>query len=222
VCRLLEIALLSVPTGTDTSVTQESTRSLLAVNAATIVVAIALHWPVATLMWPYWIQSVVIGYFSRKRILSLGRFSTAGFRMNDHDVDPTPRTQRQVANFFALHYGFFHFGYLAFLWKLSADLQWWDWFGLVPLGISFAWNHQRSFRQNIEADRCGTPNIGTLMFLPYARVVPMHASILLGTALGNNSALAVLMFGTLKTGADVLMHYIEHRVLQRSDSAAPA
>ncbi len=93
--------MLSVPTSTNTSVTQESTRSLLAVNAATIIVAIALHWPVPTL-------------------------------------------------------------------------------------------------------------------------VPMHASILLGTALGNNSALAMLLFGALKTGADVLMHHIEHRVLQRSESVAPA
>jgi hypothetical protein len=38
VYRLLEIALLSVPTSTNTSVTQESTRSLLAVNTATIIV----------------------------------------------------------------------------------------------------------------------------------------------------------------------------------------
>ena len=58
-------------------VSSESTRSLVVVNAATLLVALGLGWPVQALMWPYWIQSVVIGYYSRRRILALGRFSTA-------------------------------------------------------------------------------------------------------------------------------------------------
>ena len=37
-----------------------------------------------------------------------------------------------------------------------------------------------------------------------------------GTALGGQSALAVLLFGALKTVADVLMHHVEHHLLQRS------
>ena len=212
----------STPTSVDPAVAEESTRALIAVNAATVVVAIALHWPVATLLWPYWIQSVVIGYFSRRRILALGRFSTEGFRIGDQPVDPTPQVQRKTANFFALHYGFFHLVYLVFLATISAGLEWWDWLGLAPLGVSFAWNHRASYQRNIEADRRGTPNIGTLMFLPYARIIPMHITIILGAALGGHSVLAVLLFGGLKTLADVLMHHVEHRVLQRSREPATA
>jgi hypothetical protein len=197
-------------------VSTTSTRSLLAVNAATVAIAFALDWPVAMLLWPYWVQSVVIGYFSRKRILALGRFSTEGFTMNDRAVSPTPETQRSVANFFALHYGFFHIGYLVFLvGQYTGQLRWWDWAGLLVLGVSFAWNHRLSFNQNVEADRTGTPNIGTLMFLPYGRIIPMHITILVGGALGGDSAWSVLVFGALKTAADVLMHHVEHRVLQR-------
>jgi hypothetical protein len=77
-------------------VSTTSTRSLLAVNAATVAIALALDWPVATLLWPYWVQSIVIGYFSRKRIVALGRFSIEGFTMNDRAVSPTPATQRSV------------------------------------------------------------------------------------------------------------------------------
>lgn len=204
-------------------VSTTSTRSLIAVNAATVALALALDWPVATLLWPYWVQSIVIGYFSRKRILALGRFSTEGFTMNDRAVSPTPATQRSVANFFAVHFGFFHVVYLVFLMAQHAgQLRWWDWAGLLVLGVSFAWNHWLSFNQNVEADRAGTPNIGTLMFLPYGRIIPMHLTIIVGGALGGDSAWSVLVFGALKTAADVLMHHVEHRVLQRQRAAATA
>ena len=202
-------------------VSSESTRSLVVVNAATLVVALGLGWPVQALLWPYWIQSVVIGYYSRRRILALGRFSTEGFTVNDRPVSPTPATQRSVANFFALHYGFFHFGYLMFLIQRSGEWRWWDLLGWLALGASFAWNHRLSFQQNVEADRQGSPNIGTLMFLPYARVVPMHFTILLGGTVAGSGPGAVLVFGALKTLADVLMHHIEHRVLQRQRMALP-
>jgi Family of unknown function (DUF6498) len=203
-------------------VSSQSTLSLVVVNVAAVGVALGLDWPVQALMWPYWIQSVVIGYYSRRRILALGRFSTENFTMNDRPVSPTPATQRSVANFFALHYGFFHFGYLMFLIQQSQGWRWWDVLGWLALGVSFAWNHRLSFRQNVEADRQGTPNIGTLMFLPYARILPMHFTIILGGTLAGSAPGAVLLFGALKTVADVLMHYVEHRVLQRSRAALAA
>jgi hypothetical protein len=202
-------------------VSSQSTRSLVVVNLATLAVALGLDWPLSTLMWPYWIQSVVIGYYSRKRILALGRFSTENFTMNDQPVSATPATQRSVANFFTVHYGFFHFGYLMFLIKELPALAWWDVLGWLALGLSFAWNHRLSFEQNVATDRQGTPNIGTLMFLPYARILPMHFTILLGGTVAGGGARAVLIFGALKTLADVLMHFVEHRVLQRSRTAVP-
>ncbi len=198
------------------AISAHSTRSLILVNVATVVLALLLDWPATSLMWPYWMQSVVIGWYSRKRMLALRNFSTRGLRVDGRAVDPTPQTQRSTANFFALHYGFFHAGYLAFLVTMSAGLAWWDWLGVGAAGMSFVLNHRLSFRQNVEADSRGTPNIGTLMFLPYARILPMHLTILSGTLLGANSALAVLLFGGLKTGADVLMHHVEHRLLQRA------
>jgi hypothetical protein len=58
------------------------------------------------------------------------------------------------------------------------------------------------------------------MFLLYGRIIPMHITIIVGGALGGDSALSVLVFGALKTAADVLMHHVEHRVLQRQRAAA--
>ena len=193
----------------------DGVRYLLLANAATAVLALAFHWPLAAVTWPFWVQSVVIGWYSRRRILSLTHFSTEGFTVDNRPVPETPESLRQTANFFTLHYGFFHFGYFFALLKFSPALGPWDAIGLIAAAASFVTSHRASFHRNIESDMRGRPNLGVLMFLPYARIVPMHAMILFGAGYVDNSRTAVLVFLALKTGADVLMHHIEHGVLQR-------
>lgn len=201
----------------------ESTRTLVFANLGTIALALIFQWPVGSLLWPYWAQSVIIGWFSRQRMLALGHFSTDGFEVNNQPVEPTYETQRSSANFFTLHYGFFHFVYLIFLIGLASDLALLDWVGVATAALAFAYNHYASYRRNIAADAEGEPNIGTLMFLPYLRIIPMHLTIILGGALmqANASAWAVLLFGVLKTGADVAMHIAEHRILQKGATNQP-
>ena len=104
--------------------------------------------------------------------------------------------------------------------KNSAPLSGWDWLGVGGVTLSFAFSHRKSFQQNLEADARGRPNVGVLMFLPYARILPMHFTIILGHAIGGNGAITVLLFSALKTGADVLMHHVNHASLQRGESAA--
>jgi len=201
-------------------VTPESTRSLVLVNVATLVLALGFGWPLATLMWPYLLQSLVIGYYSRRRMLALTEFSTEGVKENNRPVPPTVETRNRMANFFTLHFGFFHLGYALFLWQRVGEMAWWDWAGCAVAALSFAFNHRLSYEQNVAADRRGRPNIGKLMILPYARILPMHITILLGWAW--EGPVAVLLFGGLKTVADVIMHKVEHRSLQRGASAATA
>ncbi len=66
----------------------------------------------------------------------------------------------------------------------------------------FAWNHRSSYRRHIAADREGFPNIGTMMFLPFLRVVPMHLTIGLAAALGMQGTLAgvVILIARVKQG----------------------
>ena len=198
---------------------------ILASNALTLGVALWQDWPLVLLLWPYWLQSVVIGYYARRRILALQRFSTEGFKMGGSEVEPNEATKRATANFFAIHYGFFHFGYLVFIAVVGAVGM----FGRPPgagdyglfalLGLAFWLTHRDSHRRNLAADVAGERNIGTLMFLPYARVFPMHLTIILGGLLGGGS-LALLLFTVLKTAADVLMHVVEHRWLQAPPKSA--
>lgn len=194
----------------------DGARSLIAANAVTLAMALAFRWPLSALLWPYWIQSVVIGYFSRKRMLALDQFSIEGYEPDERETEPTEDTKRSSATFFTLHYGFFHFVYAVFIGSRASELAPWDWLGIAIAGISFVWNHRQSYLRNIEADTRGKPNLGTMMFLPYLRVIPMHLTILIGGALSAAfSPVAIVFFCLMKTGADVVMHRIEHRLLRR-------
>lgn len=187
--------------------------SLVGANLLAIGVAIYEGWGMLPLMALYWGQSVVIGGSNFFRILSLERFTTENLKMNDRPVKPTPATKRQVAVFFALHYGIFHFVYLMFLGSDTDDKPLFDsWFWLCM--ATFAVNHFWSYRYNREIDRRGIPNLGTLMFTPYIRIVPMHLTIIFGSMAGGGM-FGLLLFGLLKTAADVAMHVVEHAQLQK-------
>lgn len=193
----------------------EGTLGIVISNVLTIVLAVIFKWPIGDLLVVFWVQSVVIGYYSYHRIRGLKEFSTAGFKINNRSVQPTEKTKRDTAVFFAIHFGIFHVVYLAFLASDGAFSR----FGVIWLlltSLSFVYSHRQSYLLNRAADQSGKPNIGTMMFLPYARVFPMHLMIIGGRLLSEHfNLLAVLAFGALKLGADVLMHVVEHKALRK-------
>jgi hypothetical protein len=218
-----------------------SDRSLwgiVATNLVTLVIALWQQWGLIHLLWPFWAQSVIIGYFARRRILMLQDFCTAGMKVNGRTLDATPETLRNTANFFAVHYGFFHFAYLAVLvgFTLTADGA-----GVVPvtnestgevmmlhvglvhpldfiifalIAAGFWSSHRKSHREHVQSDLARRPKPGTLVMLPYVRIVPMHMTIIMGAWLGGASAL--WLFILLKTIVDIALHRTEHRWLQQT------
>ena len=190
-----------------------SILAILASNVLTIVLAFTQGWELMELLWVYWCQSVIIGFSNFMRMMKLRNFSTEGFSSNGDPVPETPEGKRSTAYFFAFHYGFFHVVYLVFLIPMGEGLN-----ALVDPSVlagilAFLASHVFSFRYNIQEDLKGRPNIGTMMFLPYARVVPMHLTIIFGIGF-SSSPQALLLFLILKTIADVVMHVVEHRVLR--------
>ena len=190
--------------------TDRSMVVLLLSNLVTIVLAVYQHWDVFVLMWIYWGQSVIIGYFNVRRIMDLKEFSTDGFRINNRSVKPTPETQRQTAIFFALHYGIFHLGYLVFLsvdTKVAGGFP--LFYVLLCIGV-FYLNHRFSYHYNREQEQDRVPNIGSIMFFPYIRIIPMHLMIVAGVSVFGGSTGALIIFLLLKTAADAAMHFVEH------------
>jgi hypothetical protein len=189
-----------------------SAWSLVTANVFALAVALISGWDLVDLMAVYWLQSIVIGVSYFMRIMSLEKFSTENFRINDQPVDPTPETKRKTAFFFLLHFGGFHAAYLVFILTETPG-GFVPGFGFLVCAVAFAFNHAFSYRHNREADRRGQPNIGTMMFTPYLRVIPMHLTIVFGAVAMGTSG--VLLFGLLKLAADVVMHHVEHRLLAR-------
>ena len=123
-----------------------------------------------------------------------------------------------MATFFALHYGIFHFVYFMFLWQqqplnvLSLNEA-----ILMMLGLSaFVGSHSFSYMHNLRADfRQKKPNLGTLMFYPYLRIIPMHLAIIFGGAI---EGMGLIIFMGLKTLADAGTHMIEHYLFQKPET----
>ena len=197
-----------------------SARHLLLSNASTLAAGLLLHWNVGWLLWPYWMQSVIIGWYARKRMLALGKFSTKGFTSNGRPVPENVSGKRSTAIFFSIHYGFVHLGYLAFLIGMHAVESWRDIFVLFTCGVSFVLSQQQTYAAQHTADLRGKPNLGTLMFTPYLRVVPMHIAIIVGSAATGTWML--FLFTGLKTASDLLLDMIDRKMAVASADRASA
>lgn len=191
---------------------------LLFSNIATIFFAITENWNLSTIMWVYWFQSITIGFFNFIRILQLKEFSTKGFRISGRPVQPTQGMKLFTAFFFLFHFGFFHFGYLIFLLigtfaKIYgntpnlAEVKY-----ILLTALLFFINHLFSYFYNRPRDT-KKQNIGSLMFYPYARIIPMHITIILGFVFSG----ALALFLVLKIFADAIMHVVEHNVLRKGE-----
>lgn len=188
----------------------DTAKNLALSNLLTLVVALIANWNLWQVLWIYWAQSVTIGFFNFQRMRRLKEFTSDGFRMNGRTVPPTPESKKQVANFFAMHYGLFHLAYLLFMTGHMTGLSAQDWIAISACSASFLVNHRSSARRTMDRDLARKPNIGTLLFFPYARIIPMHAAIIFGAAAVPGSRAALALFIVLKTAADLAMHAVQH------------
>ena len=180
--------------------------ALLAVNLFVLDTFIVNGWRIFDLIFVYWFQSVIIGFFQILKILSSKKFSVEGETLLGFPSEEKPGSKTIVALFFGLHYGIYHL-MIAFLtgifeFKVIGSLA----FIII---ILFFINHLFSFlyyKKDIENRK---PVISLKMYWPYARVIPMHVFVISGVVLASNP-IAPLFFVIMKTGADIYMHLTEH------------
>lgn len=197
---------------------QFSTWSLVFSNLAVIFFAIIDKLSAIDVLWIYWAQSVIIGIFNFIKIISLKEFSTEGFKQGNKVVLPTKSTKISTAFFFLFHYGFFHFIYAVFLGSFSS-------FGVSHSGslnlnyfyyssILFFINYLIEFINSYREPVTEIPNLGKIMFAPYARIIPMHLTIILGgfiaaagsTFSADTNLTIIVLFTGIKTLVDIITH----------------
>lgn len=202
-----------------------SSWTLIASN----LVALGLAWQenagLATLLAVYWFQSVIIGFFNAFKML-LAEGSEFKAVLGDSVLGKGIQWIGRLffTGFFAFHYGLFHFVYAAFLGlegllAPAGNSEWLGFPGLfgppnlevvLPAAALFFSNHGYSFIHNRGTDKLKSP--AQLMAAPYARIIPMHLTLIFGALLYvlGGPLLALGLFGLLKTAADVTMHVQEH------------
>jgi hypothetical protein len=191
-----------------------SILTLLVSNLVTAYLAVTQHWPLVNLLWVYWFQSVTIGLFTVLRIITTKNDAVAQMIDKEHSTNSNPIVLKVIlAVFFLVHFGLFHLVYAAFL---SAGSLFWPVMNgfkateiIVPAIVFFV-NHLFSYLYHRGEENM--TNIFLLFFFPYARILPMHLTILL---LGLFSSVLMPLFLILKTLADLLMHVAEHAKYQQ-------
>lgn len=189
--------------------TDSTVWSLLLANGVTIFFALREQWNLDALLWVYWFQNVIIGLFHFVRMLRVRHF----FISDPKARLGTPNASRiALAAFFLLHYGVFQFVYLVFLLDGTLNgggvVTW----GSTAIAIAlFFFNHAFSFFRN-QAFFERRQNLLTLLFLPYARIIPMHLFAIIGGFLSalESARLPLLFFLVLKTIADIVGHGVQN------------
>jgi hypothetical protein len=189
---------------------------LLAGNALTLVLALWQGASVASLLWPFWFQSLVIGVFNFKRMRALRAFSTRG--MTDGRGRRIPETEagkRSTANFFLGHFCGFHLAFLLFLaafaWPPAHEWRW-----MLPAMLGLVVVQARIHRDQVAADAPRRPSLPLMTLTPYLRVLPMQLILVVGAMLAPVGPVAMVLTVTIKTLGDLASHEMERRVVGRS------
>ncbi len=193
-------------------------------NAVTLGLALRLGWSLSTLLWPYWLQGVLVGAFTVWRMTRLRDVSRAGLKLPDQPMQPgAVRVMAWlIAGFFVLHFGLAHVVYLFFVYATTArdGAHGASAFWVLVSAAVFAGSQYLIARRQIARDREDPPALPAIMTLPYLRVVPMHLVIVLGTMLGGDAA-AIVLFGALKIVAEVIGLRLEDRLTHALHAQTP-
>jgi hypothetical protein len=193
-----------------------SSYALVAANVFAAAVAAATGMTLRELAIVYWVQSIVIGLSFFVRILSLEKYSAT---RELPDGSPTPLSQRDkhaAAITLLIGYGALHVVYSFFLFAGDPGVSrlW-----VVLCALAFLVSHAYSLAHNINLDRRDNLHLGTLVSIPYVRILPMMLVIATGAFFfGHASLVGLIVFTVIKTVADVIAHVIEHHELREGAS----
>jgi hypothetical protein len=193
-------------------------------NLLTILLAYFQRWEAGVVFWVFWNQSIIIGIYNFLRIWLAAKIDTSGISTgyDNEPLKPSERNKRQMAGYFVLSYGFFHFLYAFFIWAFTQTNPFTRPEIIVPTLIFLA-NHSITFLMNYPQEKNNVLNVGCAFIFPYTRVVPMHLALILGAFfLGGSGIEGVIILMCIKSVIDILVHFAEHGVYYPSLSAQAA
>lgn len=194
-----------------------SAWTLVGANLLALAIAVATGMTLRDLVIAYWVQGIVIGVSFSIRILCL-RPGTATRSLPDGSQGPLTTGGRISAAFTVLLTVVgLHFFYATFLFEAGKAVPA---TGILLCAMVFVLNHGYSLIRSIRLDRRDQLRLGTLISIPFFRIVPMHALACVGAGMFSEvtSFWGLFFFAFMKTGADVVTHVIEHHELRMGSS----
>ena len=185
-----------------------STWILLIINIATIITAHTQQWDVAPLIWIYFIQSLIVGFFQCAKIATAHNFEFDGVVFAENDGEHNRLFRKWIPPVlvlaFLLHFGGFHAGYS--IW-LIPNIPFTPLNSIITFSVLFFVNHLISFVQSYNKNKQDTKKLMDLMGFPYIRILPLHIIIFIA-AFFNIAQIPIIFFMILKTFGDILMHSV--------------
>ena len=190
---------------------------LVAANLVPLLGVLGASWTVFSVLLLYWCENVVVGAFNVLRMLVASPKDIAA------DV-----TKVFLIPFFMFHYGMFTMVHGIFVLALfgpggnvrpspahfvSAVSAAGVWYGVLAIALSHAFSFVHNYIVGGEYRNASLPQ---LMVQPYARVMILHATILIGgfaaKAIGA-PVIALVLLIALKTAIDLRAHLAERNKL---------
>jgi hypothetical protein len=187
---------------------------LILVNLVPVFGVLFLHWSLFSVMFFYWLESVVVGLYNIPKLLMARETTNNG----NKKMHPTSQAKGRLAvvGFFLVHYGLFMLGHGVFVFALFGppDLS----VQTILIGFgSLAVSHGVSFFLNyIGHKEYEKTSVAQQMFAPYRRVIVMHVTIIVGgfvVSLFGAPVLALVFMMFLKIAIDAAAHVSEHKRL---------
>ncbi len=193
--------------------------SLILVNLIPVYGVYILKWSLFSVMFLYWAESSVIGFFN---ILKMARAEGTGksnFQINDAPADRYSRFG--LISFFTLHYGIFmmvHFGFVVSIFGPSDMTPWQIAFAFLLLFVSHGISYIANFLGSQEYLHVSPAQ---QMSKPYSRIILLHVTILFGGFMAKLSGAkegAIILMIFFKIVIDLILHVNEHKMFNLQNS----
>ena len=197
--------------------TDLSAWALILTNLITISFAFVEHWAFSTIIWVYWCQTLIIGFFAFLRVISLTDFSYQGVERIQLGVSLKPKVRSGI--FFLAHFTIVQGCLTLILGAFLGPVTNQNGIILLSSSLLFFCNHLFSYVYNKKNERVVRKNIGFMVLRPYLRLLPLFVAFLfIGMIVaafflvGDKQLVpaAYIVLFVLKTGADVIAHTFEH------------
>lgn len=174
------------------------------------------EWNAPQIIIAYWVENLVIGYFTMLKIPLSEGLTVANITLNDIHVSKIPK--EKITTFFIMHYSIFCLAHGIMIYAFFLKEVSFNQIGLssvLLMTTSIFISHLISYRTNfIEKREYLNISPSQQMIKPYSRIMIMHLVVILAGNIAENSGYAlmsVVMLILLKTAVDLGSHILEHK-----------